>query len=921
MEKNYQPQAIEQSSYQQWESRGYFKPSGHGAPYSIMIPPPNVTGHLHMGHGFQLTLMDALIRYHRMQGHNTLWQPGTDHAGIATQMVVERQLNHKGKSKQDLGRDAFIDKVWEWKEESGGRICEQIRELGASVDWSRERFTMDEGLSHSVNTAFVSLYHEGLIYRGKRLVNWDPKLHTAISDLEVINSEEQGHLWHISYPVVDSEETVTIATTRPETLLGDTAVAVHPEDKRYQHLVGQKLKLPLTDRTIPIIADDYVDPEFGSGCVKITPGHDFNDYEVGQRHQLPLINIFTSDANINQAAPSAYQGLSREAAREKILHDLNDGGFLVKTDAYTLNVPRGDRSGVIIEPLLTDQWYVKTKPLAEPALKAVRDGEIRFIPENWNKTYYQWLDNIQDWCISRQLWWGHRIPAWYDDDSNVYVGLNEDDVRTRYKLEPSLKLRQEEDVLDTWFSASLWPFATLDWPQQTDELKAFYPGNVLVTGFDIIFFWVARMIMMGLKFQGKIPFKEVYITGLIRDAQGHKMSKSKGNVLDPLDLIHGISLDDLVEKRTQAMMQPHLAEHIEKTTRQHFPEGITAAGTDALRFTFCSLASNTRNIRFELKRLEGYRNFCNKLWNASRYVLMNLEKTKPINHQSFSLADHWIDSQLQQTIQQARRHFENYRFDLLAQCLYDFTWNQYCDWYLELSKCTLYSEHSSEQEKQSTCYRLMTVLDALLRLLHPIIPFITEAIWQQVAPLIGKHNESIMMQAYPTADDSAIDSGALAEIDWLKTTISAIRNLRTQMNIAPGKRLNIICHKGGADDKEHLQRNKNVILNLCKLDSIRWLEADEIAPEAMTALSGEMEMLIPMAGLINIEEETQRLDKAIQKTMKECERCENKLNNPNFVKKAPQAVIEQEQKRIEEYQSTLAKLRAQRDKLCSKEPS
>lgn len=918
MEKVYQPQNIEQNWYQIWEKNHYFAPSGNtsNTPYCVMLPPPNVTGSLHMGHGFQHTLMDILIRYHRMQGDNTLWQAGTDHAGIATQMVVERQLMLEGKSRKDLGREAFVDKVWEWKAESGGTITRQMRRLGASIDWTRERFTMDESLSHAVREVFIRLFEEGLIYKGTRLVNWDPKLHTAISDLEVISTEEEGKLWHIRYPLVDDNGHITVATTRPETLLGDVAVAVNPADERYKHLIGKHVQLPLTGRTIPVIADDYVDKEFGSGVVKITPAHDFNDYAIGQRHKLTPINIFTPDAHLNENTPKDYQGLDRFVAREQILKDLEFLGLIEKIEKHMLKIPRGEKSDVVVEPYLTQQWFMKMKPLAEPAIAAVEKGEVKFIPENWNKTYFQWLNNIEDWCISRQLWWGHRIPVWYDEHKNAYVGHDEQDVRKRYKLSDVIKLEQDSDMLDTWFSSALWPFSTLGWPEQTPELKTFYPTSVLVTGFDIIFFWVARMIMMGLKFMGEVPFKEVFITGLIRDAEGQKMSKSKGNVLDPLDLIDGIALDDLLQKRTYGLMQPKMAQKIEKTTRQQFPEGIAAHGTDALRFTFCALASYGREIRFDIGRLEGYRNFCNKLWNAARYVMMNTEDKDVGKDGILSLPDHWILSRLQTTINDMHEALNNYRFDLFAQAIYEFTWNEFCDWYLELSKPILNSADSTPEQLRGTRHTLVTVLETLLRLLHPIMPFITEEIWQRIAPLAGISATSIMLQSYPQFEASLQNKEIEAELEWVKNVVVAVRTIRSEMNIAPGKPLPVLFNKGTEDDRKRFSANQNLIMNLARLEKTTWLNANDAIPESATALVGDLEILIPMAGLIDKKEESARLEREIAKLKKETERAESKLQNPSFVDKAPQDVVAKERDKLAELKGTLTKLEQQLQKIA-----
>jgi valyl-tRNA synthetase len=958
MEKTYDPKAIEARWYAEWERANHFAPQGNGPAYCIMLPPPNVTGSLHMGHAFQDTIMDALIRYHRMKGEQTLWQPGTDHAGIATQMVVERQLAAKGQTRHDLGRAAFIDKVWAWKAESGGTITRQMRRLGASPDWSRERFTMDDGLSDAVKEVFVRLYDDGLIYRGKRLVNWDPVLHTAVSDLEVISEEEQGYLWHFHYPLADGSGHLTVATTRPETMLGDTAVAVNPEDERYKHLIGKTLRLPLVGREIPIIGDAYVDMAFGTGCVKITPAHDFNDYAIGQRHGLPMINVMTFDARIRDQAevvggkadlgviPEKYRGLDRFEARDVIVHDLRALGLLGEIKPHTLMVPRGDRTGSVIEPMLTDQWFVDLtrevqpdgrpggkKAITEPALACVHDGRVKFVPSNWENTYFQWLNNIQDWCISRQIWWGHRIPAWYDGAGNVFVARSEDEARSKYNLPADLVLSQDNDVLDTWFSSALWPFSTLGWPEKTAELATFYPTSVLVTGFDIIFFWVARMVMMGQYFMGDVPFREVYVHGLVRDAQGQKMSKSKGNVLDPIDLIDGIELEALVKKRTSGLMQPQMAQKIEKDTRKEFPDGIPAFGTDALRFTFAALASTGRDIRFDLARVEGYRNFCNKLWNASRYVLMQCEGQDcgvgaapsprsatarpedgaPTGEVTLTLADRWIISLLQRLEADVIRHFETYRFDLAAQALYDFTWNEYCDWYLELSKPALKTQ--DEATRRGIRRTLVRVLETLLRLLHPIMPFITEEIWQRVAPLAGKAGETIMLQPFPQPEASRIDETALADIEWLKAFVLGVRRIRAEMDIAPGKPLPVLVTNASANDRRLLADNRAFLTALARIESIEVVEDEASAPESAVALVGEMKVLIPLAGLIDKEAELARLGKEIGKLEKELDKCRTKLANPTFTDKAPPAVVEQERQREREFSAALEQLRVQKAKI------
>jgi len=920
MMPTYDPSAIETKWYEHWEKSGYFKPRGDSPKsFCIMIPPPNVTGTLHMGHAFQDTIMDALVRYHRMKGDKTLWQPGTDHAGIATQMVVERQLNAQGLTRHDLGREKFIEKVWEWKEQSGNSITRQLRRLGASCDWSRERFTMDEGLSAAVQEVFEKLYDEGLIYRGKRLVNWDPVLHTALSDLEVISEEENGHLWHLRYPIADANgqpgnDHLVVATTRPETMLGDTAVAVHPEDERYAHLIGKQVVLPLTGRLIPVIADDYVDREFGSGCVKITPAHDFNDYEIGKRHNLPLINVLTDDARINEDMPEKYRGLDRFEARKQIIADLQEQGLLEKIEDHKLMVPRGDRSGTVVEPYLTDQWYVKIQPLAEPAIDAVTNGDIAFVPDNWKNTYYSWMNNIQDWCISRQLWWGHRIPAWYDEDGNIYVGKSESAVRKKYHLPPDLPLRQDEDVLDTWFSSALWPFSTLGWPEDNPDLKTFYPTNVLVTGFDIIFFWVARMIMMGLKFMHDVPFKEVYVHGLVRDSHGQKMSKSKGNVLDPLDIIDGIDLETLVKKRTSGLMQPQLAPRIEKQTREEFPEGIKPYGCDALRFTFASLASTGRDIKFDMSRLEGYRNFCNKVFNASRFVFMNTEEFTPVdNWQPHSVAEKWIVSRLQERAETVSGHLENYRLDLAAQTVYDFFWNEYCDWFVELSKPLL--QQDNDQLRRNVQHTLLHVLDQALRLLHPIMPFITEEIWQEVKTRLGLPEESLMLARFPQKNPALIDKTAESDMQWVQQFILGVRQIRGEMNIAPGKPLDVLLENADPLDLERLQTHRLTLEKLARLGRIEPLANGAQAPESAMALVGDMKVLIPLAGLIDKQAELARLNKLLEGVEKDMQRARGKLANERFVTNAPAAVVEKEKTKLATAEQRAEEIRQQLRKL------
>ena len=944
MDKTYQPNAIETRWYERWESDNRFAPSGQGESFSLVIPPPNVTGSLHMGHAFQDSIMDTLVRWRRMQGRNTLWQVGTDHAGIATQMLVERKVAaEEGKTRHDLGREAFTDKIWEWKEESGGNITRQLRRMGTSIDWKRERFTMDDGFYKAVQEVFVRLHKEDLIYRGKRLVNWDPTLHTAISDLEVENRDQQGSFWHFRYPLADGVKTadgkdyVIVATTRPETLLGDTGVAVNPKDERYASLVGKFIELPLVGRRIPIVADEHADMEKGSGCVKITPAHDFNDYEVGKRQGHLLINVMSQDATILERAeiydlqgrpqpqedaslPAAYAGLDRFVAREKLVADMDALGLLEQVEAVNNTLPHGDRSGDVIEPLLTDQWFVAVEELARPAIEAVENGDIEFVPKNYENMYFAWMRDLQDWCISRQLWWGHRIPAWYDNDGNVYVGRNEEEVRAENNLGAGVELRQDEDVLDTWFSSALWTFGTLGWPADTEELKTFHSTDVLVTGFDIIFFWVARMIMFTLKFKGEVPFRKVYVHGLVRDSLGQKMSKSKGNVLDPIDLIDGIGIEELVEKRTGNMMQPKKAKAIAKATRNEFPEGIEPHGTDALRYTLLSLASTGRDVKFDMGRLDGYRNFCNKLWNAARYVLMNAEDQDcGVNGEAveLSLADRWIIARLQQTEQQVTRALEEFRFDHASQALYEFIWNEYCDWYLELSKPVLWDDNASIEAKRGTRRTLVRALETILRLIHPMMPFISEEIWQRIAPHAGKpvEGESIMSQAWPQAEADRIDEQAIRDIEWLKGIIIAIRNVRGELNLSPAKPLEVFLQNGAAGDAERLEANRLFLSKLARLESITFLAAGDEAPMSAIQRVGELEVLVPMAGLIDKEAELKRIDKEHEKQQKVITGLENKLGNEKFVGRAPADVVEKERAKLADAQAELALLESQRVKI------
>lgn len=952
----YDPTEIEKKWYQTWEERGYFKPSEKGESFCIMIPPPNVTGSLHMGHGFNNAIMDALTRFNRMSGKNTLWQPGTDHAGIATQMVVERQLGAQGVSRHDLGREKFIEKVWEWKEQSGGNITNQIRRLGSSVDWSRERFTMDEGLSNAVKEVFVKLHEDGLIYRGKRLVNWDPKLQTALSDLEVeSDKEEQGSLWHFKYffedkslRTHDGKDHIVVATTRPETLLGDTAVAVALDDERYAHLVGQNIILPITGRAVPIVKDEYVDKEFGTGCVKITPAHDFNDYEVGKRCELPIINIFNKNAEVladfeyiakageqiskTIPAPSDYVGLERFEARKKLVEQAESEGWLDQIQPYTLKPPRGDRSGVIVEPLLTDQWYVKIAPLAKPAIDAVQDGRIKFVPEQYSNMYMAWMNNIQDWCISRQLWWGHRIPAWYDANGNVYVGRNEEEVRSKNNIPADVQLDQDEDVLDTWFSSGLWTFSTLGWTGDAEKdkenyfLNTFHPTDVLVTGFDIIFFWVARMIMMTMHFMKnedgtpQVPFKTVYVHGLVRDGEGQKMSKSKGNVLDPLDLIDGVDLETLVQKRTTGLMNPKQAAKIEKSTRKEFPEGIQAYGTDAVRFTFCALANTGRDIKFDMKRVEGYRNFANKIWNGTRFVMMNVEGQtvgQTARPDLWELPEQWIVSRLQKATAAVQTAFATYRLDLAAQAIYEFIWNEYCDWYVELTKPVLNDENVSEERKAEVRRVLLAVMEASLRLAHPLMPYLTEEIWQTLAPKLGMSGETIMLAQYPTVDDAFLNDQAEADMQWLQGLIGAVRNIRGEMGLGNARLLPVLLQNTTDAEKAQITRIEALFKALAKVESITFLGTDEQPPLSSSSVIGHVSVFVPMKGLIDPKAELGRLQKDLDKVQKQHDQIATKLGNEGFVAKAPAAVVEGEKVKLAEFADQLAKIKANMEQIAA----
>ena len=942
--QKYNPKALEATRYQQWESAGHFAPAGKGEPFSIAIPPPNVTGTLHMGHAFQHSLVDALVRYQRMNGRKTLWQMGTDHAGIATQLLVTERLAAQGIKPDELGREAFIDKVWEWKETSGGAIGQQLRRLGASLHWETERFTLDEGLSRAVIEVFVRLHEDGLIYKGKRLVNWDPSLQSSLSDLEVASSEEPGHLWHFKYPLADNpEQTLTVATTRPETMLGDTAVAVHPEDERYAALIGKQVRLPLAERAIPIISDAYVDREFGTGCVKITPAHDFNDYALGQRHKLAMINVFTEDARLNSNAPAKYQGLDRFAARKQVVQDMEALGLLAKTEQHRLAIPRAERSGAIVEPYLSDQWYVRVAPLAEAAIKAVEAGEVEFIPKQAENIYFAWMRELQDWCISRQQWWGHRIPAWQSADGKVYVGRSEDEVRAKHGLAASAELQQDADVLDTWFSSALWTFSTLGWPERTEALQTFHPTSVLVTGHDIISFWVSRMIMLSYRFLQEPPFRKVYIHGLVTDAEGQKMSKSKGNGLDPMDIIDGIGLDALVAKRTDSLLNPRQASKIEAATRKEYPQGIAPYGADSLRFTFCALAGGSRQVRFDLKRVEGYRNFCNKLWNAASFVRGHLEGHAEAltGEAQLSVADRWIVSELQEAGARVRLAMDTWRFDLAAKAIYEFVWDEFCDWYLEFSKAALSSPAAvpsndrlrsaeppgsnaapgspaaSPEAQQAARQTLAKVLEAALRLAHPFLPFITEELWQALPEAVRGQGQTIMLAPYPQADEARLDKAASADVAWLKQVVTGVRNIRGELDIPPGKPVPLLLAGGDAEDRRRLERFTSLLTSLVRPEKLEWLAAKAERPPAATALVGKLELLVPMAGLIDQTAELARLDKELDRKRQDLSRAEAKLQNPSFTTKAPKVVVQKERQKLQEIEAALAKLEARREAIES----
>ncbi|UHQ19975.1 valine--tRNA ligase [Lysobacter sp. KIS68-7] len=914
---SYDPSNFESRLYAEWEDAGVFRARGKGQPYVVLLPPPNVTGTLHMGHAFQHTLQDALVRYHRMRGFDALWQMGTDHAGIATEMVVARNLGREGLTRDDLGRAGFIDKVWEWREESGHTIERQMRRLGTSGDWSRSVFTMDATYASAVIESFVRLYEDGLIYRGQRLVNWDPVLKTAISDLEVVNEEEDGHLWSITYPLADGSGSLVVATTRPETMLGDTAVMVHPEDERYAHLIGKTVKLPLTDREIPVIADAYVDREFGTGVVKVTPAHDFNDYLVGQRHDLPMINIFTPDAVTNANVPEQYRDLDRYIARKQVVGDLEAQGLLVEVKPHKLQVPRGDRTGQVIEPYLTDQWFVKMDGLAKRGMELVESGDVKFVPPNWINTYRHWMENIQDWCISRQLWWGHRIPAWYDANGKIYVGRSEDDIRRRHHLRDDVALLQDSDVLETWFSSQLWPIATMGWPSEHRMgdlgLDRYVPSSVLVTGFDIIFFWVARMIMATDHLVKRVPFRDVYITGLVRDKDGQKMSKSKGNILDPIDIIDGIELESLVAKRTTGLMKPETAPKIEKATRKEFPDGIAAHGADPLRFTMASLAGPGRDIKFDMGRAEGYKNFCNKLWNATRFVLMNTEgKVFSGKPAAMTDAEKWILARLENATVQAAAHFASYRFDLLAQSLYEFAWNEFCDWFVELAKPALNGTDAAAAD--STRHTLLHVLESLLRLLHPLVPFVTEELWRSVAPRLSIDAATISLQAYPEAGDNAGDfAGAEADVEWLKSMVSALRRIRSELGVSPTKQITLLVQGGGEAECKRMGRFDSQLRFLNRIEKIDVLHGEP--PAAAAGLVGEMKLFVPLEGLVDLGAERTRLDKELKRVEGELAKSQNKLASETFVQNAPAAVVEQERQRLADWGAQRDALAAQRARL------